>query len=53
MKKRGLFKVKTCPICEKNFIPSVYHIYKVKGKMVCSWGCVMRAEKEEERKKAK
>ena len=43
------FKEKTCPICDKEFLLSPYHIYKkrVKGKdlIFCGWNCMVRWEK--------
>lgn len=35
-----------CPICNKVFIPSAYHIYKVKNTMLCSYSCRNRYLKE-------
>lgn len=40
-----------CPICGKVFIPAPQHIYKgEKGRLVCSWGCVCKYEREREKK---
>lgn len=41
-----------CIICGKTFIPAPMHIYKVKGKLVCSYNCRCAFEKSEEQKKA-
>lgn len=35
-----------CPICNKVFIPSAYHIYKVRDVMLCSYTCRNRYLKE-------
>ena len=41
-----------CPVCKKEFIPAPEHIYKIgRTELVCSWSCVMKWEKERERKK--
>lgn len=42
---------KVCPICGRNFVPAALHQYKVKGRMVCSYGCTIRAEKLKGEKK--
>lgn len=44
-----------CPVCGKTFIPAPYHVYRVKNRsgnrvLACSWGCVIRREREEEEK---
>lgn len=39
-----------CPICGKFFIPASYHIYKAKGRMVCSYLCQLAGEEKEEKK---
>jgi ribosomal protein L24E len=44
----------TCPMCGKNFIPSVQHLYKSQDKQMlvfCSYTCWRRylAEKENEK----
>lgn len=44
-----------CPVCGRMYIPAPYHIYKVLIKtnyrLVCSWSCVMKHERELERLK--
>jgi hypothetical protein len=35
-----------CPICNKPFIPAGLHMYKVKGKLVCSYNCREKWRKE-------
>lgn len=41
-----------CPICEKKFVPAPYHSYKMRGgRLVCSYSCTLRAEREREEKK--
>ena len=42
---------KKCPICGKKFVPAPMHVYKVKGRLVCTWGCVCKYEKEKENEK--
>lgn len=44
---------RTCPVCKKNYIPAPYHIYKEKngnGKLVCSYHCMLKTEKERAKK---
>ena len=39
---------KICPVCKKEFIPAPLHIYKIggkKGKLVCTYSCMRKAEK--------
>ena len=50
MKERVEMVEKTCPVCGKNFIPAIQHIYRVKGKLVCTWTCMLKAEGEQEKK---
>jgi C4-type Zn-finger protein len=43
-----------CPVCGKVFIPAPEHIYKIgkfKDKLVCSYGCRCKWEKENAPKK--
>ena len=40
-----------CPICGKNFIRSPLHIYMVKTKPVCSYGCRNKYERENPKKR--
>ena len=47
---RERFTEKTCPVCGKNFIPAVRHIYKSKGRMVCTYSCMLKSEGKEEKK---
>lgn len=43
-----------CPICGKIFFPTSLHVYRSQDdKPVCSWSCVLRSERESERKKKK
>lgn len=37
-----------CPICGKSFVPGAEHIYKsdIDGKLVCSWTCMLKSERE-------
>ncbi len=35
----------TC-LCGKKFYPAPEHVYKIRGKKVCSWTCMRKAEKE-------
>lgn len=39
---------KICPVCNKYFIPAPLHAYKIggpKGKLVCTYSCMRKAEK--------
>lgn len=46
--KREYIQEKTCPICNKRFVPAPMHIYKIKyGKLVCSYKCRCLFEKRE------
>jgi ssDNA-binding Zn-finger/Zn-ribbon topoisomerase 1 len=55
--KRSYFwDERVCPVCKKEFYPTPLHVYKLNGMgshsaPVCSWSCVMRAEREREQKK--
>ena len=40
-----------CPICGKEYIPAVFHSYKVGNKRVCSWHCVIEGERRIEAKR--
>ena len=44
-----------CPVCKKTFIPAPMHIYKIgnanKPKLVCSYNCRCKWEKEQPKKK--
>lgn len=40
-----------CPVCKNNFIPAPFHCYKVLGRRVCSWHCVLDGEREIARKR--
>ena len=42
--------VKTCPVCGKKFIPAIRHIYKSKGRLVCTYSCMLKNEEKEEKK---
>ena len=44
--------VEKCPICKKKFIPAPMHIYKVRGRNVCSYTCTLPGAKEKKRKEA-
>ena len=44
------FVDRTCPICGRNFIPAPEHVYKVLGKKVCTWTCMLKGEREIEKK---
>lgn len=44
--KRGHYRAKLCPICNRAFIPAPLHMYKIKyGRLVCSYSCKMEYEK--------
>lgn len=40
-----------CPVCKNSFIPAPFHCYKVLGRRVCSWHCVLDGEREIARKR--
>lgn len=46
-----------CPICGKTFVPAAYHAYHAYGaqrqKRVCSYTCMIEAERRNESKKKK
>ncbi|MBQ8649154.1 MAG: hypothetical protein IJ470_03700 [Clostridia bacterium] len=51
-----IIKTVKCPICGKEFIPAPYHAYKIyqKGyKLVCTYGCMRKWERQEENKNKK
>ena len=43
----------TCAYCKRKFIPAAYHSYRVseKGRMLCSYTCMLRAREEREARK--
>lgn len=49
----GVLGVEVCPVCGKEYVPAPQHVYKVKHRLVCSWGCLRKAEKEAEARKVK
>lgn len=32
-----------CTVCGKQFVPTYYHMYKIKSKYQCSWTCYRKA----------
>lgn len=42
-----------CPVCGKKFLPAPQHIYKTSpaGRLVCTYHCMIKYRKEQERKK--
>lgn len=42
---------KKCPVCGKIFCPAPLHAYKVKGVLVCTYSCVLKAEREKKAKR--
>ena len=52
-------RMKTCPVCGKQFVPAGQHAYKIRkngsDKKACSWSCVSnwRKQKEEIKKQRK
>lgn len=40
--RKKIFTTHTCKQCGKKFIPAPYHSYKVNGRTLCSWGCLVR-----------
>lgn len=44
--------IRKCPVCGKEFVPAVFHVYKIYipkkeyYKKVCSWGCQRKWEKK-------
>lgn len=53
MMKYCLPRYEVCPVCGKKFIPAAYHVYRVNKRLVCTWGCQRKAEKEAEAKEKK
>lgn len=47
--------IKRCPICGKEFMPAVFHTYKIYDKrklcyeLVCSWHCLRKREKKNDK----
>lgn len=44
-------KLMTCPICEKRFVPAVYHSYRIgcksgQNRLVCSYTCMRDYERK-------
>ena len=55
-KKWEFFETKICPICNKEFLPAPYHVFKVyhRTKLVCSYHCALESERRAlENKKTK
>lgn len=55
-KKSYFFDTRTCPVCKKEFHPAPLHVYKRLGRhsnseLVCSYSCVLQAERERELKR--
>ncbi len=37
-----------CPVCGKNFIPAPFHLYVHNKVKLCSWTCMLKAERAAE-----
>ena len=48
--EREKIVIRKCPICGRKFIPATYHIYKSRGRLVCTWSCVVKGEGKQEKK---
>lgn len=46
-------KEKICHICGKTFIPAVYHKYKSQGRLVCTYSCMLKGERDDKMKDIK
>ena len=46
MKRYKDVRDRICPICGKKFVPAPFHIYRAKARLVCSWACVRKFEKD-------
>lgn len=42
---------KKCPVCGKIYCPAPLHVYKANKRMVCSYSCVRKYEREKENEK--
>lgn len=42
-----------CPVCGERFRPAPMHVYKTteRGKLVCSYSCMMKFRKDERRRR--
>lgn len=40
-----------CPWCKKEFVPAIEHVYKYRGKLVCTWSCLCRLRENGTKKK--
>lgn len=49
-RSRGDIKTEVCPVCLKVYIPAPLHSYAYKKQRVCSWGCVCRSERQNEKR---
>ena len=38
------YKCEICPVCGKEFCPTPLHVYKVEGKKVCSYSCMLNGK---------
>lgn len=52
MEKEKEWRSHKCLVCGKMFIPAGQHMYKVKNRLVCSYGCRTKWEKEHPHKEA-
>lgn len=50
MKERERIIEKICPVCNKIFIPAKYHAYKSKGRLVCTYSCMLKSDGEQKKK---
>jgi hypothetical protein len=54
--ENDLYLVRICPVCGKEFCPAPMHIYKLPGgkqSRVCSYSCMLEAERVHEAQKKK
>lgn len=49
MKENLEIRETRCPVCGKIYIKAPYHIYKSKGRFVCSWTCMLKSEGKAEK----
>lgn len=55
-RERETCRVLICPICGKEYLPAPMHVYKMptkNGRLVCSYSCALKAEREHEEKRMK
>lgn len=50
-KDKGYFRLKTCKVCKKEFMPAPMHQYIYKNQYCCSYTCFRKLEKRDTTKK--